>query len=89
MTPSTCNHAQYGNYFPDTNMDTIKATFDATTQLGTRGAVKGFILRDRIITPNPVLSSVPRRHEDVATDTLYSCTPAIDDGSTAAQFFIG
>ena len=25
----------------------------------------------------------------MATDTLYSDTPAVDDGSTAAQFFIG
>ena len=88
MKPSRSNHAQYAKHFPGTNLDTLKATFKATTQLGTRGAVEGFNLRDRIIAPNPVLS-IPRRHEDVATDTLYSRTPAIDDGSTAAQFFIG
>ena len=33
--------------------------------------------------------TTPRRNEDVATDTLYSRTPAIDDGSTAAQFYVG
>lgn len=88
MKPSSSNHAQYAQYFPGTNLATIKATLDATTQLGTRGAVEGFNLKDRIIAPNPVLS-IPRRHEDVATDTLYSRTPAVDDGSTAAQFFIG
>jgi hypothetical protein len=88
MKPRKQNHDQYARYFPGTAMETIKATSEATTQLGTRGAVEGFNLRDRIIAPKPVLS-IPRRHEDVATDTLYSQTPAIDDGSTAAQFFIG
>jgi hypothetical protein len=88
MKPSKQNHDQYARYFPGTTVETIKATFEATTQLGTRGAVEGFNLCDRIIAPNPVLS-IPRRHKDVATDTLYSRTPAIDDGSTAAQFFIG
>jgi hypothetical protein len=40
------------------------------------------------LSPNPILN-IPRRNEDVATDTIYSNVPAIDDGSTAAQFFIG
>ena len=30
-----------------------------------------------------------RRHEAVATDTVYSDEPAIDNGCTAAQIFIG
>ena len=64
-------------------METLRHTFDATTQLGTRGAVAGLHLKHRIIAPNPVLS-IPRRHEPVAMDTLYSRTPAIDNGSTAA-----
>ncbi len=33
--------------------------------------------------------NVARRHEAVATDTVYSDTKAIDDGSTCAQIFIG
>ena len=40
------------------------------------------------MAPNPVLN-IPCRNEDVATDTIYSNTPAIDDGYTAAQFFMG
>ena len=86
--PSRQNHAKYARYFPGANIDSIKKTFRATTQLGTRGAVEGFNLRNRILAPNPMLTT-PRRNEDVATDTLYSRTTAIDDGSTAAQFFIG
>ena len=88
LKPTKRDHARYACYFPGADLESIKRTFDATTQLGTRGAVTGFNLRNRLTSPNPVLTT-PRRHEDVATDTLYSRTPAIDNGSTAAQFFIG
>ena len=37
---------------------------------------------------NPVFN-IPRRNEPVATDTIFSDTPAINDGSTMAQFFAG
>ena len=37
---------------------------------------------------NPVFN-IPRRNEAVATDTIFSDTPAINDGSTIAQFFVG
>ena len=33
--------------------------------------------------------NIPRRNEAVATDTIFSDTPAINDGSTMAQFFVG
>jgi hypothetical protein len=33
--------------------------------------------------------NVPRRSEAVATDYVYADTPAINDGSTGAQFFYG
>jgi hypothetical protein len=86
--PAKRNLERYAQYLPGSNLNTIKRTFDAATQLGTRGAVEGFNLRNRLLSPNPVLN-IPRRHEDVATDTVYSRIPAVDDGSTAAQFFIG
>jgi hypothetical protein len=86
--PSKRNVEKFSKYFPGTNLDTIKKTFDATTQYGSRGATSGHTLRNQILSPNPVLN-IPRRHEEVATDTLYSDTEAFDDGSTAAQFFIG
>ena len=37
---------------------------------------------------NPVFN-IPRHSEAVATDTIFSDTPAVDDGSTMAQFFCG
>jgi hypothetical protein len=88
VKPSKRDLSKYARYFPGYNIDTIRRTFDATTQYGTRGAKAGFTLQNQIVSPNPVLN-LPRRHEDVATDTIYSSTPAVDDGSTAAQFFIG
>jgi hypothetical protein len=82
------NAGKFGRYFPGTNLETIKKTLRATTQYGTRGAIDGVNLRNQILSPNPVLN-VPRRHEDVAMDTLYGSVAAIDDGSTSCQFYIG
>ena len=33
--------------------------------------------------------NVPRRHEPVATDTIFSDTPAVDSGVKQAQVFVG
>ena len=70
-------------------VDVLKKTFENTTQLGRMGAVKGLKLWKRHKAPNPALN-VTRRNEPVATDTIYGpgC-PAVDNGSTAAQFFVG
>ena len=37
---------------------------------------------------NPALN-IPRRHEAVATDTVFSDTPAVDSGVNQAQVFVG
>jgi len=87
-TPSKKNIEDLSRYFPGTNIDTIWKTMDATTQYGSKGAIDGHTLHNQIKSPNPILN-IPRRHEEVATDTMYSNTPAVDSGSTAAQFFIG
>ncbi|CAB9529787.1 Retrotransposon protein [Seminavis robusta] len=84
----TQSPAKLRRFFPGVTDETIKRTLDATTQYGTKGATQGRTLRGQIVSPNPILN-IPRCHEDVATDTIYSSTPAVDDGSTAAQLFIG
>ena len=43
---------------------------------------------DTYTSPFPALN-VQRRNEPVATDTVCSNTPAVDDGSTCAQIFVG
>ena len=45
-------------------------------------------IRNTIKSPFSALN-MHRRHESVATDTIFSDTPAIDDGATCAQLFIG
>ena len=74
--------------FVGANLNTIKQTLEATTQYASRGAVEGTKLMHQMKSPNPVLN-VPRRCESVATDQIYSSTPAIADGTRIAQFFIG
>ena len=86
MSAVSPNYENYTKFFPGANLESIKKTFQAMTQLGTRGAVKRYNLRNHILAPNPMLTT-PRQNGDVATDTLYSHTPAIDDGYMAAQFY--
>ena len=66
--------------------DLIQRTFDVTTQFA-RGRVSDTIKqhwRSRFPACN-----VKRRNEPVATDTIFSDTPAVDCGVTAAQLFVG
>ena len=57
-------------------------------QLDTRGTISGINLRNCLMSPNPILN-IHQRNEDVATDTLNSRMLAVDNRSTAAQFFVG
>ena len=45
-------------------------------------------MRRHLKSRNPALN-VPHRHEAVATDTVYSDTPAVDSGVKPAQLFVG
>ena len=66
----------------------IEETFKNTTQLGRSQGMKGLKLWRRIKSPNPALN-VARQNKPVATDTVYGSVPAVDNGLTAAQFFVG
>ena len=63
----------------------IKKTYEMTTQYAR--IPMSTILRKRYLSPNPALN-VFRRSESVATDTIFSDTPAVDSGVTSAQFFV-
>ena len=47
-----------------------------------------FPMKKHIKSTNPTLN-IPRRHEAVATDTVFSDTPAVDSGVKQAQLFVG
>ena len=64
----------------------IQKTIENTTQLAR--LPQSELLKVHYKSPNPALN-VPRRDEDLATDTVFSDTPAIDGGETMAQLFVG
>ena len=61
-------------------------TIDHTTQWGV--ALDSFPMKRHLKSRNPVLN-VPRRHEPVATVTIFSDTAAVDSGVKQAQVSVG
>ena len=47
-----------------------------------------FPMKKHIKSRNPALN-IPRRHEAVATNIVFSDTPAVDSGVKQAQVFVG
>ena len=74
-------------FFAWTSPSSIKDTFNVTTRYGTAPHAQDYI-KKHFKSRNPVFN-IPRHSEAVATDTIFSDTPAVDDGSTMAQFFCG
>ena len=70
-----------------TSPSSIKDTFNVTTRHGTAPHTQDYI-KKHFKSRNPVFS-IPRCSEAVATETIFSDTPAVDDGPTMAQFFCG
>ena len=70
-----------------TSPSSIKDTFNVTTRHGTAPNTQDYI-KNHFKPRNPV-SSIPRCSEELPTDTIFSEIPAVDDGSTMAQFFCG
>ena len=64
----------------------IQATLDRTTQFYRAPMAK--LLKKHFKFPYPVCN-VQRRQEVVATDTVHSDKPAVDNGSKVAQIFVG
>ena len=74
-------------FFAWTSPSSIKDTFNVTTRHGTAPHTQDYI-KKHFKSYYPIFN-IPRRSEAVATDTIFSDTPAVDDGSTMAQFFCG
>ena len=74
-------------FFAWTSPSSIKDTFNVTTRHGTAPHTQEYI-KKHFKSRNPVFN-IPRHSEAVETDTIFSDTPAVDDGSTMAQFFLG
>ena len=73
-------------YFGWVNSDIVKQTIDQITQWGV--ALDSFPIKRHLKSRNPALN-VPRRHESVATNTIFSDTPALDSCVKQAQVVVG
>ena len=73
-------------YFGWLPLNVIQATMDKTTQFYCAPASNQ--LKKHFKSPYPACN-VQRRQEPLATDTVYSDTPAIDNGCKVAQIFVG
>ena len=74
-------------YFGWVNVDTVQKTMEQSTQWGV-SLPNTFPMKKHLKSRNPALS-IPRRHEAVATDTVFSDTPAVNSGVKQAQVFVG
>jgi len=81
------DYSKYRAHFLSVPVEKIKATFQAATQFATNIMAGNKILQT-IKSPWPA-NNVRHCNEPVATDAIKAQVPAVDDGSTMAQLFIG
>ena len=86
VKPVTRDFAKYRRLLGWLPVETIRKTFEATTQLGKELPMR-FPLRHHRKARNPALN-VQRRQEGYATDTLFASETALG-GYTCAQLFCG
>ena len=86
ITPQPIDFEKLRPYLGWVNKHTIEKTFHKTTQWAV--ASTRYPMRKHFESRFPAFN-IPRRSEEVATDTIFSDTPAIDSGVTMAQTFVG
>ena len=86
ITPQPIDFERLRPYFGWVNKHTIEKTFHKTTQWAVASTRDP--MRKHFKSRFPAFN-IPRRSEEVATDTIFSDTPAIDSGVTMAQIFVG
>ena len=81
------DYEKFRPYFGWVNVDIVQKTMEQSTQWGVC-LPNTFPMKKHLKLRNPALN-LPRRHEAVATDTVFSDTPAVDSGVKQAQVFVG
>ena len=74
-------------YFGWVNVDTVQKPMEQSTQWGV-SLPNTFPMKRHLKSRNPA-PNIPRRHEAVATHTVFSDTPAVDSGVKQAPVFVG
>ena len=87
VIPETPDYEKFRPYFGWVNVDTSQKTMEQSTQWGV-SLPNTFPMKKHLKSRNPALN-IPRRHEAVATDTVFSDTPAEDSSVKQVQVFIG
>ena len=72
----TPDYEKFRPYFCWVNVDTVQKTMEQSTQWGV-SLPNTFPMKKHLKSRNPALN-IPRRHKVVATDTVFSDTPAVD-----------
>ena len=87
VSHETPDYEKFRPYFGWVNVDTVQKTMEQSTQWGV-SLPNTFPMKKDLKSRNPALN-ISRRHEAVATDTVFSDTPAVDSGVKQAQVFVG
>ena len=87
VNKDTPDYEKFRPYFGWVNTDTVQQTMEQSTQWGV-SIPNTFPMKRQLKSRNQALN-VPRRHEPVATDTVFSDTPAVDSGVKQDQVFVG
>ena len=95
ISPSILNHFRWELYhyekfrpwFGWVNVDTVQKCMEQSTQWGV-SLPNTFPMKKHLKSRNPALN-ITRRNESVATDTVFSDTPAVESGVKQAQVFVG
>ena len=86
--PRPIDYSKYRAQFLHVPVEKIRKTFQSTTQNAVT-VMSGAKIQQTFKSPNPALN-IPRRHEAVATDSIFADVPAVDTpGHTSAQIFVG
>ena len=74
-------------YFGWQSEQVIQDTYRVRSRFG--GTIPHHAYLKKHFKSRNAVFNIPRRNEPVGTDTIFSDIPAINDGSTMAQFFVG
>ena len=81
------NYEKFRPYFSWVNVDTVQKTMEQSTQWRVF-LPSTFPMKRHLKSMNPALN-IPRRHEAVATGTVFSDTSAVYSGVKQPQVFVG
>ena len=87
VSPETPDYEKFRPYFGWVNVDTVQKVMEQSNQWGV-SLPNTFPTKKHLKFRNPAFY-IPRKHQAVATDTVFSDTPAVDSGVKQAQVFVG